>query len=204
MFIELTDHLRCPADHDEAYLVLLPDRLEGRRVLTGLLGCPVCGREVRIAGGVPEFDATPPAAGATALTPDALQALVGIEGPGGFLALVGAAGGLAEGLAARLPGVHLALLNPPAGVTGDAARSVLRAAHLPFKRSSLRSVVLGGEAGGVPAMVAAAVAAVLPGNRIVVEGPVRQAADLELLGEAGGVWVGRKVSRSGAGGPGRA
>jgi hypothetical protein len=24
MFIELTDHFRCPADHDESFLVLLP------------------------------------------------------------------------------------------------------------------------------------------------------------------------------------
>ena len=29
MFIELTDHLRCPADHEESYLVLLPDRDAG-------------------------------------------------------------------------------------------------------------------------------------------------------------------------------
>jgi hypothetical protein len=25
LFIELTDHLRCPNDHDESFLVLLPD-----------------------------------------------------------------------------------------------------------------------------------------------------------------------------------
>ncbi len=42
MHIELTDLLRCPADHDEAFLVLLPDRMEGRRVLAGHLGCPMC------------------------------------------------------------------------------------------------------------------------------------------------------------------
>ena len=28
MFIELTDHLRCPEDHEEAYLVLLPEILK--------------------------------------------------------------------------------------------------------------------------------------------------------------------------------
>ena len=26
MFIELTDHLRCPEDHEESFLVLLPDQ----------------------------------------------------------------------------------------------------------------------------------------------------------------------------------
>jgi hypothetical protein len=38
MFIELTDHLRCPEEHDEASLVLLPDELAGRSVRTGTLG----------------------------------------------------------------------------------------------------------------------------------------------------------------------
>ena len=37
MFIELTDHLRCPGDHDEAYLVLLPDSVVQRSVQSGEL-----------------------------------------------------------------------------------------------------------------------------------------------------------------------
>jgi hypothetical protein len=41
MFIELTDHLRCPADHAESYLVLLPEEMRERSVRTGRLGCPV-------------------------------------------------------------------------------------------------------------------------------------------------------------------
>src|SRR2546421_743598 len=57
MFIELTDHLRCPADHEEQFLVLLPDRMEGRSVLSGELGCPVCGRVVRVEEGVADFGA---------------------------------------------------------------------------------------------------------------------------------------------------
>ena len=52
MFIELTDHLRCPADHDEAFLVLLPDELDGRSVRTGTLGCPVCDRRFALRDGV--------------------------------------------------------------------------------------------------------------------------------------------------------
>ena len=43
MHIELTDHLRCPREHAEAFLVLLPDRMDQRRVVAGHLGCPVCG-----------------------------------------------------------------------------------------------------------------------------------------------------------------
>jgi hypothetical protein len=59
MFIELTDHLRCPADHDEAFLVLLPDRLEGRSVIEGQLGCLVCGRTFRLERGELDFGGAP-------------------------------------------------------------------------------------------------------------------------------------------------
>ena len=50
MFIELTDHLRCPEDHDEQFWCLLPDRLDGRSVKEGQLGCPVCGANLCGAG----------------------------------------------------------------------------------------------------------------------------------------------------------
>jgi len=65
MFIELTDHLRCPADHDEAFLVLLPDRVEGRSVRTGTLGCPICDRRFALQDGVLDTGdvSSPPASG---------------------------------------------------------------------------------------------------------------------------------------------
>ena len=56
MFIELTDHLRCPAEHDEAFLVLLPELIEGRSVRKGTLGCPICDRRFTLRDGV--FDAS--------------------------------------------------------------------------------------------------------------------------------------------------
>ena len=91
MFIELTDHLRCPADLDESFLVLLPDKMEGRSVLTGNLGCPVCGRTFELKDGVLDTGGGPPsdANARTALDADALTTLVGLHGPGGYLALVG-------------------------------------------------------------------------------------------------------------------
>ena len=93
MFIELTDHLRCPSDHDESYLVLLPELMEGRSVRAGRLGCPLCGRTFELTDGALDLgeSADPPAA--TRLEPEALTALVGLSGPGGYLVLVGAPGG---------------------------------------------------------------------------------------------------------------
>ena len=108
VFIELTDHLRCPADHEESYLVLLPDRIEDRSVRDGRLGCPVCGRTFVLADGVLDLvDAAPPTPAPTrhVSPPTPLAALAGLGGPGGYLVLVGApARRLAGGRGARSRG----------------------------------------------------------------------------------------------------
>ena len=90
MFIELTDHLRCPVEHDESFLVLLPDRVEDRSVEAGQLGCPVCGRRFTLEDGVLDAGGAPAGAGRVRRLPaEALTALVGVNGPGGYLVLVG-------------------------------------------------------------------------------------------------------------------
>lgn len=198
MFIELTDHLRCPAGHEEAFLVLLPGRMEGRRVVTGTLGCPVCGRVVTLRDGWADFG-SPPAAAADAapgaLTAPGLHALLGLEGPGGFVALVAGAAALAADLAPLLPGVRFALVNPAPGAADTEAASVLHAPRLPLKASSMRAVALGAPAGGDPRWVEEALAAVLPGNRLVVEGPLLERPEWEVLARTGGLWVARKLNR---------
>ena len=201
MFIELTDHLRCPGDHAEGYLVLLPERLVERRVVAGVLGCPACGREVAVVDGQVDFgDATSDEA-PTSLSAAAVHALAGVEGPGGYVALVGAAGRIATEAAPMFAGIRLVLVNPPEAEAAPDEASVLRARRLPLKRSSMRAVVVGGAAGQDVTTVTEAFGAVLPGNRLVVEGPAADLPDLEILAEAGGVWVGRKVSRPAAGAP---
>ena len=90
MFIELTDHLRCPEDHEEAYLVLLPDSVVQRSVQTGELGCPVCHRTLYIRDGILDIgDAPPPDETEPSLDGASVAALTGLGGPGGYLVLVG-------------------------------------------------------------------------------------------------------------------
>src|SRR3712207_815839 len=144
MFIELTDLLRCPEDHDESFLVLLPDRMDGRFVKTGQLGCPVCGRTFDLvdgvfdAGNAPEVDSP-----ATNLTADAATALIGLSGPGGWIALVGGVASLGKDIAELNPGVALVGVNPPKGMTDGQGISVVRGGRLPIKSRALRGVVLG-------------------------------------------------------------
>ncbi|MBK6421190.1 MAG: hypothetical protein IPF77_03030 [Gemmatimonadetes bacterium] len=197
MFIELTDHLRCPAEHPESFLVLIPHRMDGRRVLEGLLGCPVCQAEYPITAGVVRFgDSLPPmpAPGAAADQPpaSALHAFLGLEGPGGYVGLVGEAAAAADALAGLLPGVHLALVNPPGVPLPAAATSVLRSPRLPLKARSLRGIVLGRPWADAEGWMAAGVGAVLPGLRAVGHGEPPALPGFELLGAAGGWWVGRQ------------
>jgi uncharacterized protein YbaR (Trm112 family) len=192
MFIELTDHLRCPVEHDEAFLVLLPDVVDGRSVRSGMLGCPVCDRRFAIRDGVFDTGDAPPAAAAATgrLTPDALAALAGLNGPGGYLVLVGGPAGGWREVADLMPGVGLVAVNPPADVADQSGVSVLRSARLPIKTHSMRGVVLGPPYGGEAAWTREAARVLLPGLRMVGEGTNPPGDTVDLMASADGVWVG--------------
>jgi hypothetical protein len=196
MFIELTDHLRCPENHDEAFLVLLPDQVEGRSVRTGTLGCPICDRRFELRDGVLDTGdapaAEPEGAGATALAAESLSALVGLGGPGGYLVLVGRPAVAWRDVAALTPGVGLVAVNPPPSVQDESGISVIRSARLPLKSNSMRGVVLGPGYGGAADWVQEAARVVLPGLRVVGEGPDPAPELVDLMASAGGVWVGTR------------
>ena len=193
MHIELTDHLRCPAGHAESFLVLIPGEMTGREVRRGVLGCPTCQREYPILDGVVHFTpAVPPPPEVTGeVDAEAVAAFLGLEGPGGYVGLVGSAGSLAPGLRAHWPGIHLVAVNPPASVRSDDGVSVLLAPALPFKARSLRGIVVGAPEGSDEAWRDAAVGAVLPGLRAAGQGAAPAAPGFQLLGAASGWWVGR-------------
>ena len=173
--------------------MLLPSRMDGRRVLAGELGCPVCGNLVQLAEGIADWGDGPAWAAGTSLTAEAVAAFLGLSGPGGFALLVGGVTRLAPALARLIPGVRLVLVNPPAGTADSEDASVLRAARVPVKSGSMRGAVLGADVTPVPGRVAECVAAVLPGLRIVGEGGMPPTAGVEVLGESVGCWVARKL-----------
>jgi hypothetical protein len=57
MHVELVEIFRCIASHRDSWLVAAADRTEGRVILDGTLGCPVCHAEYAIRAGVAWFDA---------------------------------------------------------------------------------------------------------------------------------------------------
>jgi hypothetical protein len=193
MFIELTDHLRCPVEHDEAFLVLLPNVIDGRSVRSGILGCPVCDRRFQIHNGVFDTGDAPPPTTPPAparLTPEAVAALAGLNGPGGYLVLLGEPAGRWREIADLIPGVGLVAVNPPKDVADQPGVSVLRSGRLPIKTHSMRGVVLGAPYGTETPWVREATRVLLPGLRMVGEGTNPSGDTVDLMASADGVWVG--------------
>jgi hypothetical protein len=77
-------------------------------------------------------------------------------------------------------------------VADEAGISVLRGRRLALKTGSMRGVVLGPPYGGDPAWVQEAARVVLPGLRVVGEGPDPDPELVDLMASAGGVWVGTR------------
>jgi len=198
MFIELTEALRCPGDHEEACLVCVPSVMDGRRVVRGGLGCPVCRSEFPVVDGVAWF--APPGAAPTGTAPsglraDALHAFLDLQGAGGYVLLIGNTGEAGPALAALLPGVHVFGVNPPPSVVPSSAFSVLRSPHaLPVRRASMRGVVVGSDAAGARWLAAAALA-LLPGLRMVVEDEGAAPPGIVPLARGAGAFVGEKRAR---------
>ena len=162
-----------------------------RSVLSGSLGCPVCGRTYPVTEGVARLGEVPPLSKFdTILTAESVEALVGLSGSGGYLALVGVGGALCRTLAERIDGVHIVCVNPPSEGRAAPTVSVLQAGRIPLKARSVRGVVLGPGYASSSAWLEDAKRVVLPGLRIVGEGPLPSLVGVEVIASAGGVWVG--------------
>ncbi len=200
MFIELTEYLRCPEFHEETYLVLVPETMVGRDVLRGTLGCPVCRRQYVIVKGVVEFggdgwrDSVPEPAARDVTLPDphAVQALLGLGSPGGYLVLVGSATRLVEQLAELIGGVHFVGVNPPPDVEASHMLSPLRSDRMiPMRTGVTRGAVLGTEHVHPP-WLAEGVRVLLRGQRLVMLCEWDYVSGTERLAVGEGLWVGTK------------
>lgn len=199
MFLELTEALRCPNDHDESYLICAPVQQDGRDVVRGGLLCPVCRAQFpiieRIAWFAPPNERVPPAAPASGLDANGAAAFLSLEGPGGFVVLAGSAGRLAPQLAALLPHVGIACVNPPAGVGADGTISLLHSPRAwPVRHQSVRGAVVGADA-LEGRWLEGAVGSVLNGLRVVIEDESAEPAGVVTIARGAGIVVGEKRAR---------
>jgi uncharacterized protein YbaR (Trm112 family) len=197
MFIELAESLRCPVPHADTHLVLATGAMRGRAVAFGTLGCPACQAEYPIADGVVSFGPLPdvPAPAAALPDPAVIQALVGLESPGGYVVLVGSAGGLAGSLARLMTGVHFAVVNLVGASGVSPVRSLLVSPQIIPLAVVARGVVLGGEYANAH-WLAEAARVTLRGQRVVVLSDTveRPPATLVPMAAGQGMWVGRKTA----------
>jgi uncharacterized protein YbaR (Trm112 family) len=202
--IELTEMLRCPEAHREDVMVLSTGEMHGRMVRFGIIGCPVCRKEYPIANGIVDFtgrgtgEEGPAEPKPTRLTspvssPADLQALLELSGPGGFVALLGAATRHAVGLAGLMAGIHFIGVNAPPDLEELPVLSLVRATRgIPLRQSIARGIVVGADLATSPWLVEAH-RVLLRGRRFVVEHDRPELPiGLEQLASAAGLWVGEK------------
>ena len=197
MFIELVDALRCPAPHEDSWLVATVDRYHGRYIAEGDLGCPVCRARYLVRDGAVQFaDVFVAPEHALEASEDDVaraQALLGLAEPGGRVVLAGSAAALVHGLE-EASGTAMLLVNPR-GVTATPGLSTLWCRdQVPLAPASLRGAIIG--AGVSSAIIPSLVRALAPGGRLVAPAAMPVPMDVRGLARDDREWVAERTAVS--------
>jgi uncharacterized protein YbaR (Trm112 family) len=196
VLIELVDHLRCPRPHEETWLVASTNRTEGRDIIEGTLGCPICRAEYPIRDGVVWFDHREQA---TVSTPDLaaqraperamrLAAFLDLSDAQGLALLAGSWAVAAQHLRGAVP-THLVLLNPrPTTAAGQGISVVEIAAGIPLADGTCRGVALD-TSHADDAYLAAAVGVLRPRGRLVAPASTPTPVGVTELARDETLWV---------------
>jgi hypothetical protein len=195
VLIELVDALRCPRAHDTTWLVASADRTEGRDIMAGTLGCPICHAEYPIRNGVVWFEpegASPlPHRSGSGLDPHAaiqLAAFLDLSDPRGFAVLSGSWGAAAPLLVGQVP-THLVVMNPRPHVAAGNGVSVLEiSTGIPLADGSCRGVALDAAHADAPHLDAA-VRVLQPRGRLVGPAATPMPSGVTELARDDRLWV---------------
>lgn len=200
MFIELVDALRCPAAHEESWLVASTALMKARHIVSGTLGCPVCLAEYPIEHGVVDFRrslhgeyplAKPHAEDAATR----VAAMLGLSDATGFAVLLGQWGTLALTLTAIVE-TPLIAVDPPFGVIGSPGLSVVRCdGDIPLATGSARGIAVDSHNAF---RIGDAVRVARTMGRVLAPASVASAAGLRELARDEHVWVAEREAASSA------
>lgn len=188
MHIVVTDLLSCPRCGPEFGLIVLADRMEGRQVMEGRLGCANCRDQYSIRGGIPDLRLEPPPSDWEPVGGDAdralrFAALLGVGHAPGPVLVYGADAGLLAGIAELLPNARVVGAGP-AALPGAAAAGldwIIVGEGIPLHAGCLRGAAFAIPPG--PAMLKAILHALAPRAHLLVDpAPAGFAADLGRLG----------------------
>ena len=202
MFIELVDSLRCVSAHEDTWLVAGVTRMDGRRIVEGKLGCPVCRREYPVRHGVAWFAGTPSDPEASRLTPPPAvatedramraAALLGLTEAGGIVVLGGSWADCADAIAELSPS-HVVVLNRAIPIDAPQTVSCLVVGErLPFAAGTVRAVALDAELAA--ASLGSATAALRGRGRLVAPASTPVPPDVTELARDDQDWVAERVA----------
>ena len=198
MFIELVDALRCPAIHEESWLVASTTHMDKRHIVTGTLGCPVCLAEYPIENGVVDFrrDRKPATVQSGEYDADAamrLAAMLDLADASGFAVLLGQWGALAPELTGLVE-TPLILVDPPADILGATGVSVLRCdGELPLATGAARAIAIDALNAG---RTQSAVRVTRTKGRVLAPAGMDVPAGVRELARDEQVWVGEREAVS--------
>lgn len=193
MFVELIDRLRCPSDHEDAWLVAAASRTENRRLIDATLGCPVCEAEFTVRDGVVFFGERAPGVAMPAGEEEAMRAaaLLHVQERGLYVLDAGWTS-LAPALLALMNAVYL-LVDPPAETVADEGMGVLVGVgdRWPLAAASMQGIAI---ERATPARVADAVRVLMPRGRLVAPCSAPVPPGVTELARDDRHWVGEKIS----------
>ena len=204
MHSELVDTLRCLSVHEESWLVAAADETEGRHIMRGLLGCPVCHARYPIEHGIADFSGgvrVPVALDNGSVPPDEaaavkLAAMLDLTDSSGYVILVGEWARLGAALREVVPVMVLAVNPHPDAIIGDGVSGVTTLDRIPVAASSARAIAFAaaGPTDEQPLELSAALGAVRPGGRVVASTDVSATDDVAVIASDAEHWVATRTS----------
>lgn len=200
MFIELVDSLRCLEPHDETWLVAAASRMDGRHLVDGVLGCPICRRTYAVRDGAAWFskrqpdaaDLTMPVADSDPGHVTRTAALLDLSQPGGIVVLGGSWAAYADAVA-ELGVAHVVVLNARASDAGvQEVSSIVVDDRLPFGAGALRGVAVDGSAAS-PALLSSTALSLRSRGRLVAPSDAAVPDGVEVLARDDRVWVAERT-----------
>jgi hypothetical protein len=190
--------------HEESWLVAAADETDGRHIMRGLLGCPVCHARYPIEHGIADFSngiRVPVALERESDVDDdaaalKLAAMLDLTDPSGYVILVGEWARLGTALRALVPVMVLAVNPHPDAAIGDGVSGVMTLDRIPVAASSARGIAFDapGPADAGALELSAALGAVSPGGRVVAQASVAGPDDVAIVARDAEHWVATRTS----------
>lgn len=202
MFIELVDSLRCLEPHDETWLVAATSRMDGRHLIDGVLGCPLCRRTYAVRKGTAWFSDRQPDPvdeDLTMLVADSdparvirTAALLDLSQPGGIVVLGGSWAAYADAVA-ELGAAHVVVLNAALNeASSQEVSSIVVDDRLPFGATALRGVAVDGRAAS-PALLTSTALSLRSRGRLIAPSDAVLPEGMEVLARDDRVWVAERT-----------